>query len=438
MGDIGTNLGAFSEGLKNFKFDAKTGTVKTAMDAIDSYISYTTQLNEKLPKAEGAFAQFWKWLTEGHQLTVTDMSKEMATVGENLGAFGESIKGKFTNVAVDDVQVVISALQGFADILNTMQYLYAANQFADMPASPIILADNLEQFVLAFTDGVKSMDGNDAGKVGDKISLIDDFVSLMIKISDKINQTKGFNSQAITSFRDLAQALVFISQTDTKKNFILIGESISTGIAEGIVKGQDTVFTAGAGLIDKLVEVVRERAKVSSPSKVFAELGMYLDQGLALGVTDNTGSVIEAVAGMSGAAIDSASGILAEVSRALAEDTNASPTITPVLDLTGVTNGLRYIDGQMYDRRFGIDVSGQAAFASRINGLNSTSENQNGTLDLSGVYSHIDQLGTQIVEMGEQIKNLQFVLDTGALAGAVTDKIDKNLGLKSFYAGRRN
>jgi hypothetical protein len=66
-----------------------------------------------------------------------------------------------------------------------------------------------------------------------------------------------------------------------------------------------------------------------------------------------------------------------------------------------------------------------------------TSENQNGT-DLSGIITHMSKIDDDLIEMASQIKNMQFVLDTGVLAGAVTDKIDKNLGLKAFYVGRRN
>lgn len=432
MAIVGKDLNTFGTKIGEVDFNAEEGNQAAALEALSNFVDYSNELSLKLPKVKSIAQQIADWLVNGGQLTIEDMAAKMGSVGESLGKFGEGIKNKFNNVGVDEIQVVLAAIQGFADILTHMEYLYSAEMITG--ASPIILADNVEQFIMALSDGVSSMDGKTVAKT----SLIEDLVNLMVGISAKVNKMNGFNAQAITSFRDLAQALVFVSQVDTEKNFVLIGQSISEGVAKGIIEGEIKVLGAGTGLIDKLVEVVKDRAKVASPSKVFAELGMYLDQGLALGVTDNTWSVIEAVAGMSGAAIDSASGIIAEVSRALAEDTNASPTITPVLDLTGVANGLRYIDGQMYDRGFGIDVSGQAAFASRINGLTSTSENQNGTLDLSGVYSHIDQLGTQIVEMGEQIKNLQFVLDTGALAGAVTDKIDKNLGLKAFYVGRRN
>ena len=58
--------------------------------------------------------------------------------------------------------------------------------------------------------------------------------------------------------------------------------------------------------------------------------------------------------------------------------------------------------------------------------------------DYSGVYERMDILGKQINQLGEAISNIKIVLNSGVVAGGVTDDVDRNLGRNLFYAGRNN
>ena len=136
-------------------------------------------------------------------------------------------------------------------------------------------------------------------------------------------------------------------------------------------------------------------------------------------------------------ALDRVAAITALVSQVMAESTDANPTITPVLDLSQVEAQLSELGLSGYGGTIGIDTSNAAGRAGQIGQTESDTVNQNGT-DYSGIYERMSQLGTQIQELGKSIANMKLVLNTGVVAGGVTDGVDHNIGRKMFYASRNN
>lgn len=75
------------------------------------------------------------------------------------------------------------------------------------------------------------------------------------------------------------------------KDWGQIGRAIMTGIAGGIRKATDAVVAAAVAAATAAVEAVKEALGVSSPSKVFMELGEFTMQGMALGIERSAGLV---------------------------------------------------------------------------------------------------------------------------------------------------
>ena len=137
------------------------------------------------------------------------------------------------------------------------------------------------------------------------------------------------------------------------------------------------------------------------------------------------------------APLDRVATIMALVSQAMAESTDASPTITPVLDLSQVQAGLSELGLTNYGGTIGLDLSGTAGRASQIGG-NGISDSQPVEPDLSGIYQRMETLGSQIQALGLSISNMKLVLNSGVVAGGVTDDVDRNIGRRMFYAERNN
>ena len=123
-----------------------------------------------------------------------------------------------------------------------------------------------------------------------------------------------------------------------KEDGIAAGYRLCEGIAEGIRNGIEIATTAAEELALKVVESVNNALGIASPSKVFAQIGYYSDEGLANGFTKYGTIVREAAAESALGAVDEISGVFGRIGDMVDGLINLDPTIRPVLDLTNLQN----------------------------------------------------------------------------------------------------
>ena len=136
-----------------------------------------------------------------------------------------------------------------------------------------------------------------------------------------------------------------LSKLNKKDEFENVGAEMMNGLIKGIKKKDPDVSKSAENVTFNAINRTKAIAKVSSPSRVFMEIGEYCMEGLAIGLGE-TGQVDKKV--------DSLRDILTnglEDKLLGADDFN--PTITPVLDLSGVQNGMGQIGG-MFNKDYGI------------------------------------------------------------------------------------
>lgn len=85
-----------------------------------------------------------------------------------------------------------------------------------------------------------------------------------------------------------------------------LGESIATGISEGIKSAIDGVKNAVTSVGEGAVSTLKDILGIHSPSRVFMELGSRTSEGFALGMTRSISDVEDAQRAMSAAAVPSA------------------------------------------------------------------------------------------------------------------------------------
>lgn len=81
--------------------------------------------------------------------------------------------------------------------------------------------------------------------------------------------------------------------------FVDIGKNVIAGLWQGIKDSFGWVKDKVSGLLGKLVGGAKEDLDINSPSRVFAEIGDYCMQGLAVGMQDSSGEVVKAQAEIS-------------------------------------------------------------------------------------------------------------------------------------------
>ncbi|WP_211461791.1 phage tail tape measure protein [Collimonas silvisoli] len=116
---------------------------------------------------------------------------------------------------------------------------------------------------------------------------------------------------------------------DMPAKFSDFGLNIMQGLANGITGALGTVRTAIAGASDSVVGWFKEKLGIHSPSRVFAELGDFTMQGLAVGLQRSQDSPLDQVGGLAKRLTQLGAGIAigAATMPALAFDTR--PPIAP-------------------------------------------------------------------------------------------------------------
>ena len=216
-------------------------------------------------------------------------------------------------------------------------------------------------------------------------------------------------------------------KTEKYSEFVNVGMYLAMGLAQGIWKNRQQVIDAASKVTKMAIEQSKTDAEVKSPSKVMHEIGAYMTIGLANGISDYG---YEACNEASSVIHD----VLNTIDSVLDSDMDLTPRITPVLDMSNVTNGVSKMDGLFGSKNIGLDTSTRLA-------KTMLQTNQNGIIAKPAgngdVVSAIDALGREVTNLKSSVGNLKVVMDSGALVGQIGSKMDRFLGHRAELERRR-
>lgn len=152
-----------------------------------------------------------------------------------------------------------------------------AKNFTDNLSNLKNFGTNIKNFIIGLIDGIKTNFTTWLTYL--KTSFSGAFENIKNKISSIISNITGFVGTAISTLQGLPDAAV-----DMGKNLI-------KGLWDGITDKVDWVVEKIKGMGSKIISAIKDVFGIASPSKVFAEVGDYLAQGLGLGFEDGMGGV---------------------------------------------------------------------------------------------------------------------------------------------------
>ena len=213
-----------------------------------------------------------------------------------------------------------------------------------------------------------------------------------------------------------------------KTNAYVNGTYVVDGYVEGITKNKGRVVTVMEQLAWLTNDKFQGPMKINSPSKVFFQNGEFILEGLANGMLSSMGLVKDASGQLSTTIMDSFGAPLDYVQRVASGELVYDPTIRPVLDSSSIGRGAGAINSMFRNQNVSLSgFSGQ--LAADIGQLDSRN---------SDVVEELRALREEMSIMGEEISNMQVVMDTGALVGATAGPMDKALGQRAVRFGRGN
>jgi hypothetical protein len=409
LGQLGPGLGELGAGLSNGQWSQNLGVEQafSALDSLTSILIKLDQINDLY--GAGTVVNFTK-LTEFVQLL----------------AYGLSEDGETANLPGQGKSPVIEALGSFMDSINT-----AISKFAESDKDLKTLQDRLSAFktfvesicLLASTDMTGKWDG-----IGEKIT------------SELATSIVDGTTNVITSIETMMKTARSSGENVEGVSWFALGEYIGLGIKNGVdFAGPVYVTPAVKKMMVEAYNAGKEAIDSNSPSKLFAELGEFMGEGTAIGIKDSTDEVGKSAARMGDVALDSARDMIGLISRIMAEGViDEKPTIAPVLDLTNIQAGMAEFRNSLDGYSVNLDTAVSASRAAQAGAFRTAESAEPVQPDYSGFYTRMETLGTQIAQMENSIKQMKLVLDTGVIAGGVTDRVDELIGQKIWLINRGN
>ena len=416
---VGTALNQFATNLGSFREDQRA-TVTTATKAIKTMAEAGAGASENPGWAKKIFGDSGLSAVGSQMATLGTNLKKFAI---NLGTFGKdkiatvesavkAIKA-FTKLADADLEGAKTNLSGFGAILPTFGG-NLATFCAGMPSTESIDAavTNLKKIVSMikdissakiasvkeFTDGLSDM-----GTAGVN-AFINAFTSESAKTNVKTaagklieNAAKGAKSKK-SSFKTEVEKVAKsgISAIENEKiytSYYDAGAYVVDGFAAGITDNIPKVKNAATATAKAGKKAAEKELDENSPSKEFFKIGDFAGLGFVNALDSYAVKAYDASARMASSAKEGFREAIDKVNSILENGVDAQPTISPVLDLSSVSSGVRSMNSML-------DMGATIGVSANVGVINSamSGRGQNGVND--DVVSALNKLRGDLGNIG--------------------------------------
>jgi hypothetical protein len=280
-------------GLKN-DYDAISKQLEAASAAL-------TQAQQDRANAQSKYTSEFDVLPDVDKLVSDALTQANMTFAEKQDALRKQQEDAQKKSQIDQVQLYEQALQ--EQIVATAKYQATLQKLRE-----IGLDDQTYQKLL------------DQGLAGQ------DFASaLLAKGKSGVDKVNELDAQLLQKSTDLAK--------QAADNLYNAGIAAAQGLVDGLTAKKAALDAAMTALADTMVNAIKAKLKIKSPSQVFAEVGKFTVQGLARGLNDTAGTVVTAAQDLGDTAAAALRSSLSGVLDTVGSEIDPTLTITPVLDL---------------------------------------------------------------------------------------------------------
>lgn len=279
--------------------------------------------------------------------------EKVASFGGKLGDFSNNI-GSFN---VDNFNSIISSMQTLKDI--------AGNGFTlgDIDLSGLSSAltgafdsstnDQMESagkglgtsLITGFTinadltSSVTTVLSNAINKIYESMPLfLQNGKDLVSNMADGVNESTSLSSAVATICQEAAD-----EADGWYDNFYSSGSYMAQGLVDGLNSKLSTVRDTVSSLASLANSVLNHTVEVRSPSRKWMRTGRFMGQGLAIGISKSSLEVAKSTEDLGELANDTIGKVFNSID-SLDADLDTEPVIRPVLDLSDIQNGAKYID----------------------------------------------------------------------------------------------
>lgn len=158
-----------------------------------------------------------------------------------------------------------------------------------------------------------------------------------------------------------------------------LAANIIEGVVKGIGAGASKVIAAIVALVTGGKEAAAEEAESESPSKVFMRIGRTFPEGMAAGILRLAYLVENATKNLSKKAIRGISSVSSFINNAFTDNMDMNPTIRPVIDMSEIISGGKFIDTFLDNKSLNL-VPSMVTSRSISNNMNGKNIDSNGNI----------------------------------------------------------
>ena len=243
-------------------------------------------------------------------------------------------------------------------------------------------------------------------------SIIDEAKSAGVEISD-IMTTSGIGSwdSYYSGFTK-----------NISKDMDKAGDYVGEGFEQSVKKMEPTWTRLSEHMADSFHSRFAKRLGIESPSKVFAKLGTYTVLGLIEGVESEIPNLEEASKAMAVASLSAYNSV--------ANSEASTFAWAPLIDTTGIQNGTAAIQGQL------TSLQNNPLTASMTSKLAASVDTSSLEMDNTRILNSMTYIQEEISALKDTMANLQVVMDSGLLVGALAPGMDMELGRRTVRKER--
>jgi hypothetical protein len=210
-----------------------------------------------------------------------------------------------------------------------------------------VLTQAIPQFVTAgvkIVTGILTGIGNNIGKLVTAATTL--VVRFITAIGNNAPRVADAGAKMIIKFINGLADAIDNNVDDLRAAGLNLAHSIIDGMTGGLLDyGTAKVEGAVNALMDKIPGWAKKMLDINSPSKRMIPVGEGVGEGVAVGIDNTHGTVKDSADALSRVALDTISTTMSNIGDALSTNVDFDPTITPVLDLTKLTQDANSING---------------------------------------------------------------------------------------------
>lgn len=450
LSSFADGMSSLGSGLKGYAAEVSDLDTESLNASIPAIRSLSTLVSGMAGKDFSGINSFKTAIEKAGDLGLKKFNEGLTTdansIKQKLTALADAI-GSGTSTAKAKIEAMKAGISGSAAGLSSKLKAELQNMVTTAAASSASMSGALNQLKIVF-DGFK-------GNVSDSLNAAVN--AMKTCLNNGVSAVKGYGPKFSSAGKDLGQQLTngvksgvgnvngaFTSKLDAAvkaarsyhNSFHDAGAYAAKGFAAGICDNIGSAANAAAQMAKAASDAAKKNLDIHSPSRVFRKIGDYVGQGFVLGLNQTEKRVGEAAASVGDSAISGFQTTLGDMKKVLSTDVNIEPSITPVVDMSGITHQSRNISSLLNKSNIGMGktVDGIASLGNVVSTNEVLSQYQNEMMNSNrDLQKSLGDLRDDLGKYNDQLMNSEtsIFVDGKKLASSIAKPMNQELGIRS-------